>query len=181
MSKFQSLLSGGDQRSIGLSNLVVSQIHNQHDFDELFMLIDNNARMLAMRAADAVEKASAGHPQYLASHREKIFSLSINAVNKELKWHLALLLPRLKPEGKDFKNAWHILSSWAREKANSKIVRVNALQGLYELVTQNSSVIAEFKTLILDLEKENLPSMNARIKIIKGEMFSLLFKKLETL
>jgi len=68
---------------------------SQHDFDELFKLLFHADRLIVMRAADMIEKITVRDSLYLTSHKIEIFDLCEIAQNKELKWHLALLLPRL--------------------------------------------------------------------------------------
>lgn len=63
MIKFERLLSGGDLRSIGNCNTVISKIKNQNDFDELIKFLFHNDRIVVMHTADAIEKISISHPQ----------------------------------------------------------------------------------------------------------------------
>ncbi len=166
MNAFEQLLAGGDLRTIGNSNRVVGLVQNQKDFDELFALMFNASRLVVMRAADAVEKITIHFPQYLAKHKTEIFALSKTVKNKELQWHLALILPRIKMDGDEFNFAWGTLMTWAKDQNNSKIVRVNSIQALFELDKQNKKFAKDFHQLIGELEKENIPSINARVKKI---------------
>lgn len=102
MSSFIKFLAGGDLRSIGKSNVFTKLIKNQKDFDELFFLMLNANRLVAMRAADAIEKITIHFPQYLSKHKTEIFTLSAAAKNKELQWHLAPLLLRIKMDEEEF-------------------------------------------------------------------------------
>ena len=167
MTRFQELLSGGDLRSIGNSNLIVSEIRNQTDFDELFECFFNNDRIVVMRAADAIEKITLQHPSYLIQHKNALLELCRAAKHKELKWHLALLLPRLHLSAKEIVIAWQILSCWASDKTESKIVRVNSLQALYEIVATEKKFTERFEALTSRMKQESIPSINARIKKLK--------------
>lgn len=167
MIDFEKLLSGGDLRSIGKSNSVAALIKSQSDFDQLFTFLFNNNRLMVMRAADALEKISMQHPEWLTKHKKELLALCKTAENKELRWHLALMLPRL-PFGKtELTIAWDTLVNWAQDAANSKIVRVNAIQGLFELQQQHVTLSATFFKLLAELEKENIASLNARIRKLK--------------
>jgi hypothetical protein len=167
MKNLEKLLSGGDLRSAGNSHLIVSGIKNQQDFDELFKFLFHANRLLVMRAADAIEKISAGHPEYLASKKKAIIELGITAKNKELKWHLAQLFSRLPLDAKEFNRVWGILSDWLTDKSNSKIVRVNSFQSLYELAKQKEIMKKDLSLIVRELERECIPSINARIKKLK--------------
>jgi hypothetical protein len=171
LTGFDKLLSGGDLRSIGKSNSVISKVKNQSDFDELCKCLFHPDRLVVMRAADAIEKITISNPQYLTKHEKKITELFYIAKNIELKWHLALLIPRLHLTDKEFEKAWKELTKWAQDKTNSRLVRVSAIQGLFEMTKQNSSVTKDFITLTNEVKKENIPSINARIRNISKETY----------
>ncbi len=88
-------LGGGDLRSIGNANLVAGEIKNQNEFDALYQHLHDNERLVVMRAADAIEKITLVHSEYLNPHKSDIIKLGSSATDIELKWHLALLLSRL--------------------------------------------------------------------------------------
>jgi hypothetical protein len=164
MSNFEKILSGGDLRSIGKSNFVVTKIQNQKNFDDLFQQLFNTDRKIVMRAADALEKITIKNPDYLKPHKQEILSLCRAAKDIELKWHLALIVPRIKLTKTELEKIWQTLSVWAKDKSESKIVRVNSVQGLFNLLPQNQNFIKDYQNTIAILAKENIPSLNARIK-----------------
>lgn len=164
-----TLLSGGDLRSIGQSNAAVKQIHSQEDFDELFKCLYSSDRLIAMRAADCIEKITFDKPIYLNSHKKQILDLAETAENKEVVWHLAQLLPRLNLTRRRLEFAWSLLSRWVSDETASRIVRVNSLQSLYDLSRQHSIMRKRFNGLLSRIEMEKVPSLNARIKKIKKE------------
>lgn len=169
MIELEKLLSGGDLRSTGKGISVIPKIKNQADFDGLFNFLFHTDRIIVMRAADTVEKITITNPQYLTKHKKKTLELFYVAKNKELKWHLAQLLPRLNLNDKEFIEVWEELIKWARNRENSRIVRVSAVQALYELVKQKKDLWQEFNLITMELEKENIPSINARIRNIRKE------------
>lgn len=170
MKDFVNILSGGDLRSIGKSNSVASLIVDQQDFDELFKLIFHDERLIVMRAIDAIEKITIKHPNYLNKHKKKILEISTSAQDKELKWHLALLIPRLPLDLKELSQAWDTLTNWAMDKNNSRIVRVNSIQGLFEMLKDHNELTQDFALTLTELEQENIPSINARIRLLKNKI-----------
>ena len=164
MVQFKKLLSGNDLRSIGNSNAVVQKVRDQEDFDELFKYLFRNDRAIVMRAADAIEKITVVHPSYLKKYKNAILELCSTATNKELQWHLAQIVPRLNLCEKENEIAWQILSQWALDKDGSKIVRVNAIQALYQMASENKVAGNNFELLAAAIKLENIPSINARIK-----------------
>ena len=63
-------LQGSDRRSIGRSNEVVAEVLAQPSlFDELFGGLLDADPIVRMRAADAVEKITAKHPDWLKPYK----------------------------------------------------------------------------------------------------------------
>lgn len=168
MHKFEKLLSGGDLRSLGKSAWLVSNIQSQTDFDILFEYLSKGDRIEVMRAADAIEKITINYPSFLIKHKRKILELCETAIDKELKWHLALLVPRLHLSRKELGKSWDILTNWAKDKNNSRIVRVHSIQGLFELTKKETELKQDLNLTLLEIMPENIPSINARIRKIKG-------------
>lgn len=162
------LLLGEDLRTIRQNGVVVNAIHDQRTFDELFSLVFHHERPLVMRAVDAVEKVTAKHPGLLRLHKSQLLELLNSADHKELKWHVAQLIPRLDLTLAELKNVWHRLAYWALNKTESKIVRVNALQGLFELSKVNPELKDDFEKIISAVDHEMIPSIQARIRKLKG-------------
>ena len=144
MAQFEKVLAGGDLRSIGKSNSVVLKVRDQDGFDELFKCQFYNDRIVVMRAADAIEKITIQHASYLTKYKSDLLKLCLTAKNKELKWHLALLVLRLNLSVEEIEVVWQLLSGWALDKQESKIVRVNAMQALYEISLREKQRIKEF-------------------------------------
>ena len=160
-------LSGGDLRSIGRANEAVQSVQTQQDFDRLFTALSAGDRRVVMRAADAIEKITRRYPQYLAAHKAETLRLFQSDAPIELRWHLAQLIPRLKLNRREAGKVWIALECWAADNADSKIVRVNALQALSDLLPLLPQQHTRFLQLISVLERERVPSLNARIRRIR--------------
>ena len=170
MKNLEKLLAGGDLRSLGKSKAIISGIKKQSDFDMLFERIFHKDRIVAMRAADIIEKVTINNPQFLSKHKLAIIALSETDMNKELKWHLAQIIPRLALNKTELSKAWSTLTKWVKDKSDSRIVRVNAIQGLFELSKAGNDLIKDLKLTLLEVEAENIPSINARIRIIRKQL-----------
>lgn len=168
MSKYQDILKGGDLRSIGDANKIVQLVKNQNEFDELFIGLTDADRKVVMRTADAIEKITIDNSDYLQKHKNQLLQFCKTATYIELKWHLALLISRVSLTEKELGHIWQILTNWAKDKHESKIVRVNSIQGLFNLLKQQPELIQDFNLTLVTVEKEKIPSINARIKKIKN-------------
>lgn len=157
-------LEGGDLRSIGKTNSIVKQIKTQEQFNLLFEGLLNNDRLIAMRAVDAIEKITQTKKKFLVKHKTSILKLLANTNHIEFKWHIALLVSRLTLNDSELNSVWNILAKWAIDKSESKIVRVNALQSLFNLAQIHTAQQPALKQIIYQLKQENIPSINARIR-----------------
>ncbi len=168
MNKFQEILKGGDLRSIGKVNEIVTMVNTQNDFDELFIGLNHSDRKVVMRTADAIEKITLDKSDYLQKHKTELLNLCQIAKDIELKWHLVLLVSRLSLTKKELGNTWDLLTKWATDKKESKIVKVNSIQGLFNLLRQNHELSQDFNLTLSEIEKEKIPSLNARIKKLQN-------------
>jgi hypothetical protein len=163
-TKFTRLLLGKDLRKLKNGKKVIDAVADQNDFDELFSLIFHHERPLVMRAADAVEKITLKHPEYLAPHKMQLLSVLKSADHKELKWHIAQLVSRVELDAAELDRVWHTLTYWALNRNESKIVRVNALQGLYDLAKRFPAFQKDLHQSMTALDREPIPSLKARLR-----------------
>jgi hypothetical protein len=164
---FINLLMGRDLRSIKQNSIVVQAVQDQHAFDELFSLIFHHERPLVLRAVDAVEKITITHPAFLIPHKRQLLNVLKSADHKELKWHIAQLIPRVELDKDELTDVWHILSYWALNKNESKIVRVNSLQGLFDLAKLHNEFRTDVTRIIREVDREMIPSIQARVRKLK--------------
>ena len=164
VKNFTDLLAGKDLRSLDNSSEILPLIDDQNSFDELFKYLYNTDRAVIMKAIDIIEKITLIHKEYLQKYKVEILSLSKNVENIELKWHLAQLLPRVKYTNDEIEIIWKILEEWTLNTKESKIVRVNSLQSLYEFAIINNRYQNELTKIVNIIKQENIASINARIK-----------------
>lgn len=164
METFLRLLQGGDLRSLARTNEVVALVKDQRDADKLFGLLHHPDRKVVMRAADALEKITATDNTYLLSHAVEIKGLLFEARDKELKWHLSLLVSRLPLTEAELQKIWAQLCAWLEDKKESRIVRVNALQALYNLSQQDAALRSRLQAIATAVKQDHIQSLEARMR-----------------
>jgi hypothetical protein len=164
---FTELLVGDDLRSLGKSSEIIPLINNQNSFDKLFIYLYNNDRSIVMKTIDLIEKITLEHKEYLQKHKLEILNMSKDAENIEFKWHLAQIIVRIKYTYNEIKIVWRILEKWILDNRESKIVRVNSLQSLYEIVKNNKEYQNNLIKIVKIIKQENIASINARIKELR--------------
>ena len=160
-------LRGGDLRSIGHGIDVAAKVRDQESFDRLFALMFHEERLVAMRAADAVEKITVGRPEYLGRHRTSVIRLLRTAREKELKWHAVSLVSRIGLTRAHLGTVWEVLRSYALDPKESRIVRVNSLQSMFDIALRMPDLGPDLESVMKDLEPEQIPSIAARLRILK--------------
>jgi len=160
-----------DLRVLGRSARVVAAVHTQEEFNLLFKLIFHHERRIATRSIDAVEKITRKHPYFLESHKTQLWALLNDDPATELKWHLAQIVTRMELSPAEFRKVWFLLTHWVINPNESKMVRVNSLQSLFELTEKlpDPSLMQSFRNTVRSIEKERIPSISARIKTLRNK------------
>lgn len=164
---FTELLIGKDLRSVRQNSIVVRAVKDQPSFDELFVLVFHHQRQVAMRAIDAIEKITKYHPEFLTAHKSQLMILLKSADHKELKWHIAQLIARMELSRVELMEILHILDYWIINQNEGKLVRVHALQTLFDLSTKYREVEDHLVRAISKVEHELSPSIQARVRKLK--------------
>jgi hypothetical protein len=161
MNPILKKLSGGDRRSIGRSNEVVDGIlARPSHFRHVFAGLTTDNPILRMRAADAIEKITAQRPEFLQPFKIKFLSVAARSDQPEVRWHAALMIPRLALTAKQRAVAIDILFDYLRD--HSSIVKTCAMQGLAALAGADSSLRAKIVPLLQELTEIGTPAMRAR-------------------
>jgi hypothetical protein len=170
MSDVLNKLRGGDRRSIGRSDEVAREISNDSRLfkQAVAAMMDPNP-IIRMRAADAVEKASALHPLLLQPHKHIILERIAAIPQQEVRWHVAQILPRLRLTPKERDHAVSILFDYLEDK--SSIVKTFSMQALFDLAQHDSLLRKRVVPILQFLATNGTPAMRARgrklLKILK--------------
>ena len=121
-----------------------------------------------MRAADAAEKASRSNPDLLQPHKRELLGLLGEAVQQELRWHLALMIPRLQLTAVERRRAAECLEVYLEDR--SSIVKTFAMQGLADLARQDPGLQVEVREQIRTLTRTGTPAMKARGRKLLTEL-----------
>ena len=111
------LLRGDDRRTIGRADQVAGAVtRNPKLFPELIAGLWSKDRLVRMRAADAAEKVTRKNRELLGLYKKELLGLMDEANEQELRWHLAVMVPRLALNGKERKLAASLLNRYLEEE-----------------------------------------------------------------
>jgi hypothetical protein len=154
-------LAGGNRGSIGRSNEVVAQVlANPAYFPDLLAGLSSDDPLIRMRAADAVEKITAQRPDLLRPFKRKLLAIAGSSSQQEVRWHAALILPRIALTSKERAVALDILFDYLRDK--SSIVKTFAMQAIWDLAATDPKLKAQIIPLIEELTLVGTAAMRAR-------------------
>ncbi len=163
MSNILQKLKGGDLRSIGRSEEVVQDILQNPDlFSEVFEGMLNDDPIVRMRSADAVEKVSLKHPEYLHPYKRVLIEEIAKIEQQEVKWHVAQMLPRLNLNSKERPVVFDILLKYLDDR--SRIVKTFSMQALADLAEKDITLRPKVIQILEDLIRTGSPAMKSRGK-----------------
>jgi hypothetical protein len=113
-----------------------------------------------MRAADAAEKVAQKSPEMLRPYKKEFLGLMAEAREPELRWHLAVMVPRLPLNSKERQLATSLLSSYLKD--SSFIAKTLALQGLADLTVDDTSIRPGVIESLRQATRSGAPAMKAQ-------------------
>jgi hypothetical protein len=116
--------------------------------------------IVRMRAADAAEKVTSRRPDLLQPYKRKLLAIAGGSDQQEVRWHSALMIPRLKLTAKERAVAVDILFDYLRD--HSSIVKTFAMQGLATLASTDPPLRSKILPLLRELTEVGTPAMRAR-------------------
>jgi len=154
-------LEGGDRRSIGGSGLVVAEVlADPALFDELFSGLRSLDPVVRIRTADALEKVTATRPDLLRPYKRDLLGPFSESADKEIRWHVAQMLPRVRWSRRERSLVYEILRAYLRD--SSSIVKTCAMQALVDLTAQAPDLRSPVLRLVRRLTTSGTPAMRAR-------------------
>ncbi|NPV44550.1 MAG: hypothetical protein HPY70_11360 [Firmicutes bacterium] len=174
MGRVLEKLLGGDLRSIGNADEVVSDILKDPTlFDEVFYGMMNDNPLIRMRSADVIEKVSRLHPEYLKPYKVPLIKEVAKIEQQEVRWHVALLFSYLDLDDEEKQQIVEELFSWI-DNSKSKIVKVNSMQALAKIGEKNKKMRPLIVNKLEEAIKNGSPAMVSRGKKLINKL-----KKLE--
>ncbi len=156
-----SLLEGGDRRSIGRADHVAAMVSDDPRlFPKLIAGLWSTDPLVRMRAADATEKVTRKRRELLHAYKKELLGLMAESQEQEMRWHLAVMVPRLRLNDKERQAAISSLSSYLQDQ--SSIVKTFALQGMADLARDEPGLRAEVVEILRAATRSGTAAMKAR-------------------
>jgi hypothetical protein len=158
-----ALLEGGDRRSIGHVDAVMDLIRMEpHLFPNLVEGIASTDPLIAMRAADAVEKLTQERVAWLQPFKERILKEFLLIQQHEVRWHMVALLNRLDLTINERWDAVRVLAGFLHD--SSKIVQAFTLQAMFDISAPVVALRQEVIAVLQDKTDDVAPAVRTRAK-----------------
>jgi len=131
-----------------------------HQLVESFSPTDEG---LNMRIADALEKISAENHRALESYVPELVKILHDYHQKEVRWHMAQILPRLALTESEL-TAVRRIWKYDFHMSHSKILKVFSLQALVDTCPHERKKHADVVQLLREAMKSGIPSLEARAR-----------------
>jgi len=172
MGRILQKLKGGDLRSIGRAEEVVHDIlENPALFAEVFEGMLDDDPLVRMRSADALEKVSSKHPEYLQPFKNKLISKVSQVRQQEVRWHVAQMFSYLEVDKVERDEIIRILLSYL-DTDKSKIVKVCSMQALSELAQKDEAIRPNVVGKLEEIVEVGSPAMVSRAKKLLAKLSS---------
>jgi hypothetical protein len=154
-------LSGGDRRSIGKAGRVVEEIFKTPAlFGQVVRGFTHDDPVIRMRCADVAEKVSAAHPEWLQRHKQTLLSFASTVQEKEARWHLAQMIPRLELSSSEKRKAVALLIKYLDDP--SRIVKTFSLQALFDMSESDAKLRARMVPILRAGVETGSPAVRSR-------------------
>ena len=162
------MLQGGDRLSLGQAREVLELVRIQpQKIAELVNLLWDTDPIVRMRAADVTEKLSIDHAEWLQPYKAELLGLMEESPQQEVRWHLALIMPRLALSQTERRKVAVLLQRYLEDR--SSIVKTFAMQGLWDLSSNDASFRDSAVKRIRESAKTGTAAMRARTRKLLKE------------
>ena len=156
-----AMIAGDDRRSIGRADRVAEMVgRDRRLFAKLMAGLWSDDVLVRMRAADAAEKVTRKNREWLEPYRKELLGLLAEVFEQEVRWHLAVMVPRLALSARERAQAISALNRYLEDR--SSIVKTFALQGMADLAKEDASLRAAVLETLREATRTGTAAMKAR-------------------
>lgn len=157
MANILKKLEGGDRRSVGRVDEVVAA---PTLFETVFQGMLADDPLLRMRCADAIEKITLQHPEWLRPYKSQLVRRVALISQQEVRWHVAQLFSRLTLTARERRSEVTILEDYLNDE--SRIVKTFAMQALADIAEQDAELRRPIVRKLARLTRTGSPAMQSR-------------------
>lgn len=161
-----SLLRKGDKRTVHTVDMVVEfALNNTEEIPSILNSMRSDDPGLAMRAADAIQKIFVLQPTLIRPYVSDLFDILTVCDQKEIRWHLAQILPGLPMTAIQTHHAAEI---WLKDfySSESSIVKTFSMQAIFDVSNRSPILKSYFDDMAKYALDKGTPAMKSRAKAL---------------
>lgn len=161
-----SYLIKGDKRTVTGVNLAVDAILKDTQLiNDLLRAYDKDNEALNLRLSDTLQKVQEKDASLLKPYCKQIFMIFNEYEQKEVRWHMAQILPHLDLNREQLSRA---VAIWQSDfyTSSSSIVRTFSLQAVYDITSMKSEYIPVLDELLNHALSSGSPAMKSRAALL---------------
>ena len=165
MKALRDQLGGGDRQSKGTADAIAAEALDDPPLvAALVAALDDPDELVRLRAADALEKASAARPEIIAPHASTLLGRPADLAQHDVRWHIAQMIPRLPLDEPQLARAVAVLRTTL--VSESRVARTMALDALVRLADREWSLRPAARRAISAVRSRGSPAEQARARIL---------------
>lgn len=168
LMQISEMLTGGDPRSLGQTELVVKVVLSHPErLEELFKCVFHPDEVVRMRAGDALEKVCRQKPDWFEPLKERLLH-EVAVINQaSVKWHLAQIFSEITMSEVESEMAVHIMLR-NLETTNDWIVINLTLESLAKFAKEETLSRDKFVSILKKYQRSSHKSVVSRVnKLLK--------------
>ncbi|MFI5229103.1 MAG: hypothetical protein ACHQWU_08540 [Gemmatimonadales bacterium] len=166
-SSIEALLSGGDRRSIGRVAEVIAAVRAApRRLPALIKALGASDGVVALRAADAIEKLSRVDAVRVGRYRATLLTAAAGTADPAIRWNLIQALERLTSGARESARLVRRLEVWYLTD-RSAIVRASALDAVVSLAERDARLRAAARRVFDDARRSGSAAVRARARRLR--------------
>jgi hypothetical protein len=168
-SSIESMLAGGDRRSLGRAAKVVDAVRaSPRRLPSLVKALGAADPVVALRAADVLEKVSRTDAAKLNRHRATLLRAAVRTSDPAVRWNLIQTLVRITSGARESARLARRLEVWYLTE-RSAIVRTSALDALVSLAERDARLRPAARRVFDDARVAGSAAVRARARRLRAD------------
>jgi hypothetical protein len=123
-------------------------------------------RLLAARSAEAADKASAANPALLEAHKADLLGRLAQIEQREIRWHVAQMLPRLRLEDDERERAVALVVGWLEGRDGGAMAVAGGFESLAVLADDDPRLVETIKPVLERHANDGPSAIRARARSV---------------
>jgi hypothetical protein len=161
------MMRGRDRRArTGADEAATAAARDPRLFAALIDAMRSTDQVLALRSAEAADRASAANPGLLEPHKRELLGRVAQIDREEIRWHVAQMLPRLRFSGDEREQAVTLVVTWLQGRDGGGILHANGFESLAVLAGDDPGLLDTVKPILERHASEGPPAVRARARAV---------------